>query len=170
MSFGRLAFVPLALTLGACSYAYDVQAVVINGRLAFVADPHSQSNASCFNEVDVVADRAARTNAYVGDDLSRVSYGTYWHQRLAYDCVDKFPIFYGQSFKGKALSDDSGTDVVTAKPLRMGVVYEISTVSGATGYGSGAFKILPDHRVINVPPPSMLDMEDPPNKVGGSGR
>lgn len=155
----RIALPTLAmpLALAGCSYSYDLKAVVIGGRLAFVVDSKSNHAPSCFNAVEVIAHGGVRAEASPGDDTSRVRYGTFWNQRLDYGCVDGFPLFYGQHFKGKPNPLGQGPDSVSAKPLKVGVIYEISTTSGATGYGSGAFKILPDHRVVNVPPPPMID-------------
>lgn len=158
----------LPLVLAGCSYSYAVKAVAIGGRLAFVVDPKSNHPPSCFNAVEVVAHGGVKAKASPGDDASRVRYGTFWNQRLDYGCVDEFPLLYGQRFKGKPNPLGQGPDIVAAKPLKIGVIYEVSTTSGATGYGSGAFKILPDHRIVNVPPPAMLDPSDdadngPPN-------
>lgn len=143
---------PFALT--GCSYTYDILAVVIDGHLSFVVDPKSAQEVSCLNQIDVIADDDVHAQPEAGDDLSRIEYGTFWHQRLVYDCVDQFPVRYGQPFKGKPNPLSQGPDNVAAKPLRIGVVYEVTTVTGATGYGSGAFKILPDRRVVNVSPSS----------------
>jgi hypothetical protein len=38
-----------------------------------------------------------------------------------------------------------------AKPLQRGVIYQISTTTGATGYGGGRFVIQSDGRVVNMP-------------------
>ena len=141
----------LPLCLGACSYAYDVKAVVINGRLAFVVDPKSRHDPSCFNAIEVVARSEARTSALPSDDVSLVEHGTFWNERSDSECIDKFPIFYGQSLNGNSNPGEQRLRRVAAKPLRVGVVYEISITSGATGYGGGAFNILPDRRVVNVP-------------------
>lgn len=147
----------LALTLGSCSYTYDLKAVVIGGRLAFVVDPKSPHDAFCINQIDVIASGDARAKPTSGDDAGRVRYGTFWHERLDYDCVDEFPIFYGQQFKGKRRPSDQMVEVVSAKPLKVGVVYEIATTTGATGYGGGAFKILSNRTVVNVAPPALTD-------------
>lgn len=152
----------LPLALGGCSYSYDLRAVAIDGRLAFVVDSQSNHSPSCFNAVQVLARGGVRAKISPGDDASRVKYGTFWNERLDYGCVDQFPLFYGQTFKGMPYSPGQGADIVAAKRLKIGVIYEISTTSGATGYGNGAFKILPDRRVVNVPPPPM---DDPPEEA-----
>lgn len=118
-----------------------------------MVDPASSANAACFNQIDVVASDDVRAKSSLGDDGARVRYGTFWHERLDHACVDKFPVFYGQKLKGKRAALSGQIEVVAPKPLRVGVIYEVTTTSGATGYGSGAFKILPDRTVINVPLP-----------------
>lgn len=169
----RLALsIPLAaLALGSCSYSYDLKAVVIGGKLAFVVDPNSRHDPSCINQIDVIASGGEQAKPTARDDASRVRYGTFWYERLEYDCVDKFPIFYGQKLKGKPRPLGQARETVSAKPLRPGVVYEVST-SGAGGYGGGAFKILANRTVLNVPQPPMAaadDSFDPMNPVTGNG-
>lgn len=151
----RLLLPLLAVTLGSCSYTYDLKAVVVGGRLAFVVDPKSRHDAFCINAIDVIASGGVRAKAARGDDASRVRYGTFWHERLDYKCTDEFPIFYGQRLKGKQGPSDQAIETVAAKPLNIGVVYEVTTTTGATGYGGGAFKLLPDRTVINVPTPPL---------------
>jgi len=165
----RLLFPILAVSLGSCSYAYHLTAVVIGGRVAFVVDPASRHDASCINQIDVIAAGGARAKPAPSDDVSRVQYGTFWHQSLDYDCVDEFPIFYGQRLKGKPNPLGQAIEAVSAKPLKIGVVYEVTTTTGATGYGGGAFKILPDHTVINVPPPPLVGANDIVGPVTGNG-
>lgn len=165
----RHLFPILAVSLSSCSHAYDLKAVVIEGRLAFVVDPASRHDASCINQIDVIASGGVRAKPAPGDDVSRMSYGTVWHQRLDHDCIDAFPIFYGQRLKGKPSPSKQAISIVSAKPLKIGVVYEVTTTTGATGYGGGAFKILPDHTVINVPPPPLVDGNNLVEPVLGNG-
>lgn len=164
----RLLLPLLSIALGSCSYTYNVRAVVIGGRLAFVVDPKSRHDASCMNAIDVIASRGVAAQASPGDDISRVKYGTFWHERLDYDCLDKFPIYYGQQFKGVHRPLGQVIETVAAKPLKIGVVYEVTTTTGATGYGNGAFKILPDRTVVNVPPPALTDENDMMEPVIGN--
>jgi hypothetical protein len=147
MRRSRLPIPIIFLALGSCSYNYDVNAVVSGGKLAFVVDPNSRNGPSCINQIDVVASGDARAKPAFGDDAARIRYGTFWHQSLEYDCVDAFPIFYGQQLRGKP--QPSGR--VSAKPLRIGTVYDVAITSGTGGYGSGSFKIMADHTVLNVP-------------------
>lgn len=159
----------LPLVLGSCSYTYDLKAIVIGGRLAFVVDPKSPRDASCLNGISVIASGEAKAKAAPGDDISRVKYGTFWYERLDYDCADEFPILYGQRFKGKRTPLGQVIEVVAAKPLRVGIVYEVTSTTGAGGYGGGAFKIMPDHTVLNVPAPPMADVEDLMNLAMANG-
>ena len=161
-----LFFVP---SLSSCSYTYDIKAVVIGGRLAFIVDPNSRQSASCINQIDVIATGDARARPALGDDVSRVRYGTYWHERLDNDCVDEFPILYGQRFKGKPMPLGQAAETVAAKPLRAGVIYEVATTTGNGGYGGGAFKIMPDRTVVNVSPPPLADPDDPIGPVTANG-
>ncbi len=164
----RLLLPLLSIAVASCSYGYDVRAVVIGGRLAFVVDPKSRHDASCINAIDVIASGGVAARAAPGDDASRVRYGTFWHERLDYDCLDEFPVFYGQQFKGARRPLGQAIENVAAKPLKIGVVYEVTTTTGATGYGNGAFKILPDRTVVNVPLPALTDPNDMMEPVIGN--
>lgn len=140
------------LLLGGCSYTYKVLATVIGGRLAFVVDPEFWHSPSCLNAVWVTADGEARAKAAPGDNVSLIGSGTFWHEKVGHDCVDQFPILYGKRLTGPVLPPDRQTGSVAAKALRIGVTYEITTTTGATGYGGGAFRILPNRHVVNVGP------------------
>ena len=158
---------PFLLTLSGCSYSYDILAVVIGGRLAFMVDPRSERSPDCLNAIEVQTDEEANATPEPGDDFTRVAYGTYWYQRASYKCKTPFPIFYGSALKGgppedsgvvenlPASEDETGMlarpDFVKPKPLRVGVVYRISTTTGSTGYGGGAFRIRPNRTVENLP-------------------
>lgn len=155
MRLWHLPALVLALGLSGCSYMYDIKAVVIGGRVAFIVDPRSRHGADCITQIDVIARGGVRAKPSPGDDIERVGYGTFWHQRFDIECVDEFPIIYGQTLKGKPDPLDQGADVVSAKPLRIGVVYEVSTTTGATGYGGGAFRLTPDRHIENLPTASL---------------
>jgi len=139
------AFVPILciLTLSGCSYPYDVQAKVSDRRLVFDANP--QWGADCVRRVEV------RSEEGNGE--------TVWEQSISHadGCENKFPIAYGVPLRGHPLVYDSGgvpdamvgthAPAVAAKKLRAGVIYTVSTTTGATGYGCGRFRIGPDGRV-----------------------
>jgi hypothetical protein len=64
-------------------------------------------------------------------------------------CENLFPIFYGQRIKGPPFIYSDGPSSVEAKPLRIGVVYQVST-SGDGAYGSGWFRITREGRIENL--------------------
>jgi len=133
------------LTLSGCSYSYDVQSSASDGRLIFDANP--QWGAECVRHVEVTEDNGA---------------GAVWQQSIAHAdaCVNKFPLMYGPSLRGHPQVYDSGgvpdamvgmpAPSVTAKKLRGGVIYTVSTATGATDYGCGRFRIGSDGRVENL--------------------
>lgn len=149
MKPSALAALSSAFLLSGCSYAYTVLATVIDGHLAFVADPKTNAR-DCLNQIEVLADGPARAIAAPGDDAVRIGYGTFWFERTSYNCLNKWPIRYGVPLRGGP-PEGERLEKVAAKPLRIGVVYRISTTSGSMGYGSGAFVIRRDRRVENVP-------------------
>ncbi len=150
------------LALGSCSYSYDLLAVVIGGRLAFIVDPSSSKEPECINGIMVSTDKGetATAKASSGDDEKLVANGAFWWKVLESDCQNPFPIFYGQTLNGDRLTylkyeegvgghAREASPIVGAKPLHVGVVYQVTTTSGATGYGGGWFRITPDRRVEN---------------------
>lgn len=139
-----------ALGLGSCSYSYNVWAEMEDGQLVFTSDK-DWFRERCVREVDVVADdRENAVTAEEGDDAVRVGYGTFWAVRMDYHCENRFPVAYGASFKGNAMPGVKNGLLVSPKPLKEGIVYEVTTVSGATGYGGGHFMLKPDGSVVNV--------------------
>jgi hypothetical protein len=138
--------------LGGCSYNYDLLAVVIHGRLAFIVDPQSKRGATCITSIHVQTNDVARARPAVADNKNLVANGFFWWRDYdVADCPNRFPILYGQPLVGKPFVYSSGrSDGVEAKPLKVGVIYEVSTASGS-GYGGGRFRILPDRRVENLP-------------------
>jgi hypothetical protein len=126
----------LALALGSCSYGYDVLAVVRGGRLVFIVDPASPSHPSCVRRIEVTAEGSAQE--------------TVWQANVGYDddCANTFPLAHGAPIKGRLQPEDP---FIPAKPLRRGVIYDLSTTSGATGYGGGRFVVREDGRIRNLP-------------------
>lgn len=143
-----------ALALSGCSYVYDLLAVVIDGRLAFVVDPHSRRHPECIQSIHVLTDEPVRARPTLSDDKRLVANGVFWWKDTAIDaCPNPFPVFYGVQLKGKPFVYQGGsTGSVDAKPLRIGVVYEVDAVSSGSGIGGGRFRILPNRRVENLPP------------------
>lgn len=125
----------LALTLSSCSYGYDLLAVVRNGRVVFIVDPASAQQPSCLRRVEVTAEDDERD--------------TLWLESVSYDddCANKFPLPYGATIKGQHQQDSR---LVMAKPLRRGTIYNVSTTTGATGYGGGRFVVHADGRIENL--------------------
>lgn len=139
MSWIRVIAFAGLLTLSGCSYSYDVEAVMIDGRLAFVPDAASRGRAKCVSHVVV-----APVEPAAGGARSAV-----WHDAGGHDCADRFPIFYGEPLKG-----EDGTPVapeVAPQALRPGVVYEVVVTAGTTGYGGRKFRLTADGQVENLP-------------------
>jgi hypothetical protein len=137
------AFIALLIgfVLTGCSYDYTVNAVVLDGRLAFVVAPTSRQSPDCYRQVTVRNDQA-----------------TLWQETVADDdaCENRFPIFYGAALNGRPMLDASGRVPEWAtsrrsRPLQRGVWYEINATSGSTGYGRGRFRISAEGRVENDP-------------------
>ena len=134
------------VTLSGCSYTYDVQAMVSDGHLVFHANP--QWGADCVYQVEVRSE----------EDVAV----TVWEQSISVEneCINKFPITYGVRLRGAAHVSASrgvhdaimGTSApsVTAKKLRAGVIYTVSTTTGGSGYGCGRFRIGPKRQVENL--------------------
>lgn len=142
------AVVPIlcTLALSGCSYSYDVQAGFSDGRLTFDANP--QWGADCLRRVEVTLEERG------GE--------TVWEQSISHDdgCENQFPISYGEPLRGRAHVYESGgaavamigapAPLIAAKRLRIGVIYTVSTTTGATGYGCGRFRIEPNRKVQNL--------------------
>lgn len=127
--------------LHGCSWVYDVEARVIGRRLAFVP---LDDDFECVGGAYVTTEEDVRAEPGPTDDIGLIrNGGAFWWVSYPASCEVKFPLLYGQSSIG---ADES----VRAKPLRVGIVYDVST-SGGGGYGSGRFRITPDLRVENLP-------------------
>jgi len=140
----------LAVLVAGCSYEYEVTALVIDGHLAFDADPRSGIfSDDCVREISIVRDDDSEVAAEHGDDESRTGYGTVWFQIIEHvdGCANTFPIVYGEAFKGRF---DSNWPPVRSKPLQRGVVYNVWTTTGSTGYGAGRFTIDAEGRIVNL--------------------
>ena len=142
-----------ALLLGSCSYVYDLRAVAIDGRLAFIVDPNSRRQPDCVDMIDVSVDKGGPlARPAKGDDERLVrNGGVYWWKSFeTSSCPMKFPIRYGQQVKGVPfVYGNEGPSNVEAKPLRLGVVYEVMT-SGGSGSGGAWFRITQDRRIENL--------------------
>lgn len=141
------------LTLTGCSYPYDLRAIVLNGRLGFIVDPNSEHKPGCIRSIHVQTDERARARPAIGDDKQLVSNGVFWWKDYAVDaCPNPFPILYGQPLAGRPFTYRNGSaSGVEAKPLRIGVIYEVDTTSSGSGFGEGRFRIRADHTIENLP-------------------
>jgi hypothetical protein len=150
----RLSAIGLAaFSLGSCSYGYDILAVVIDGRLAFIVDPASEGKPDCIGSIHVSVDKGGPiAEPVAGDDEGLVrNGGVYWWKSFEIgSCENPFPIFYGQHLKGKPFIYDDGPSTVEAKPLRIGVLYHVDSSSKGGYYASGWFRITEDRRVENL--------------------
>lgn len=142
-----------AFALSGCSYNYDLRAVKISGRIAFIVDPRSQRSADCIRSIHVRTARNEKATASAGvdDDLDLVRNGVFWYKDYSVDdCLNDFPIFYGQKLKGETFKySDPTAKGVEAKPLKVGIIYEVETASSG-GYGGGRFRIRKDGAVENL--------------------
>lgn len=147
MSWIRTVVFAGLLTLAGCSYRYDVEAVMIDGRLAFVPNAASRGRAKCVSHVMVMpVQETRRADGESDAEWERRIYA--WNDYAGYDCDDRFPIFYGQPLKGEGGPDRPD---VASQPLRPGVVYEVLISAAATGYGGGRFRLSADGAVENLP-------------------
>lgn len=157
-----------ALALPSCSHMYDLRAIVIDGRIAFVVDPKSKRKADCIRSIHVQTAQGETAKAKPGpnDAEGLVRNGVFWWKDYSVDeCLNKFPIRYGQPLSGQPfVYSDRDTKGVEAKPLIVGVVYYVQTASAGSGYGSGRFRIRADRTVENLP---LIDTMQ--NTVAGNG-
>ena len=151
----------LFLASTGCSYLYGVLAVVRDGRIHFVVEPNSRREPTCVRQIEIIARDGPNAEPASGDDVDRVSYGTYWYENVDHEdnCANQFPLPYATTLKGRHQSD---LGLVTPKPLLREVIYDISTTSGTNGYGNGRFVILADGKVRNLDPNEALPEEPTP--------
>lgn len=135
----RIAALTAAMVLGSCSYAYDIQAVMIDGRLGFAVD----GSPECFSSISVT-DSSVELTQSSGRDAPWV-----WHERFG-DCANPFPVIYGQTLKGAPPVSGDPNARIAAKPLIVGVTYDVNTSSKDGGYGAGRFRLTAEGGVENV--------------------
>ncbi|WP_157083207.1 hypothetical protein [Novosphingobium lentum] len=125
--------VALSMALGGCSYAYNLLALMRDGHIVFIVDPKSPSVPSCLRRIEVSAE----------GERSCV-----WRDSVDYEdaCANKFPIPFGAKLTGHPQPE---WPTIDAKLLRPGIIYEVSTTTGATGYGEGRFMIDANGRIVN---------------------
>lgn len=131
--------------LSGCSYSYDVKTSMSGGQVLFSANP--QWGADCVRHVFV--------GAVTAEGIQDA--GVMWDRSISHEdgCENIFPITYGDPLKGQPLVYEYGGSKgqparsIEPKPLRIGVLYEVHTTTGATGYGCGRFQIDPSSQVQN---------------------
>jgi hypothetical protein len=144
-----IAILILALPLQGCDYSYPIHATMVGGRLAFESGDRAYR---CFTNIRVSAmgplapDRARDSIPDLmergrAQELARSAWKT--DAVATYECKGYFPVVYGAAMPG--------ITIVPAKPLRIGVVYEVSTYGPKGAGGHGCFRINPDRRPENLP-------------------
>lgn len=130
----RFAIATLALALGGCSYLYNIEAIVRDGKVVFVVEGATPQSPVCVRSFGVRREQPRQT---------------VWGENIAYEdpCENKFPVTYGIPFKGRPLIEGRS---MPASPLQVGVTYSVHATTGANGYGSGRFVLLADGSVRNV--------------------
>lgn len=138
----------LLLSLTGCSYVYDLRAVVLDGRLAFVVDPSSERDATCVRSIRVSAESGSPAAPREGSDSQLVKNLVVWSgDTAAPECSNRFPILYGQPLAGRPVLQPG----VAAMPLRVETIYNVETTGSGSGYGSGRFRIRRNRTVENLP-------------------
>jgi hypothetical protein len=125
------------LMISGCSYSYEIKTSVSGGQVVFSANP--QWGADCVRHVFV----GEVTSEGIEDE------GVMWDRSISHEdaCENTFPIVYGEPLKGRPhVYQTAGEKAQLArsigpKPLSTGVLYEVHTTTGATGYGCGRFQI-----------------------------
>jgi len=125
----------MTVALSGCSYSYEVVASLEGGRVIFAVSPKSPQRPDCVRRIEVIPENGQTAS---------------WEESVDYedDCANRFPLPYGATLKGH---HQEGVQTAVAKPLQRGVIYQISTTTGATGYGGGRFVIQSDGHVVNLP-------------------
>ena len=145
------------VAFSACSYAYDVVAVPHDGVVQFTDNRSGFEQivfgGRCVREVWVTARSGPLPAIAPGDNAGIIRrHRTYWSESVVYedDCANRLPLTYGAALSGAPQGDDPLVPV-SAKALLPDIIYDVSTTTGATGYGHGRFVIRRDGRVENLP-------------------
>lgn len=122
MFFRILTTLPAFAALAGCSSLYDIHAVVIAGKLAFVpAETNVWGEPDCIYSISVSAVSGPAAIPTKADDARMVANGVYWNKTIAVTsfCENPFPVLYGAKLKGPPSREDQEYNV-EAKPLRIG--------------------------------------------------
>ena len=142
----------LAIFLGGCSSEYEIRATVIGGKIAFVpASTSIRGNHNCDRTVIVETKDGQPERPAPGDDVANVARGVYWERHFGSgSCENPYPLLYVTELRGEPPSPPLRRVHVSAKPLRAGVVYEVSALSPGSAYGGGQFMITEQGTVRNL--------------------
>ncbi|MDQ4086807.1 MAG: hypothetical protein M3177_02145 [Pseudomonadota bacterium] len=144
-----IALVLLLPLLHGCSYIYPVWATLIDGRLAFES---GDSRHQCFTNIRVTPVGPVEPNPAIEaienpierDHAAARARDAWMTDAIAtYECRGRFPVLYGAPMPG--------ITVVPAKPLRIGLPYEVSVYGPRGASGAGCFRINADGRPENLP-------------------
>jgi hypothetical protein len=152
MVLKAIAALLLPFGMSGCSSVYDLRAVVLDGKVAFVpTEVDFRGDPDCIKFISVSANDGPPPTPEEGDTIGLVENGTYWYQSFAVtSCENPFPVVYGESLAGPPFGENY-PDVVKPKPLRVGVVYEVTTLSDGSAYGGGKFMINDQRKLVNLP-------------------
>ncbi len=131
-----------AATLGSCSDAYDVKAIVISGKLAFVSnDPAYQ----CVANISVATDEKVEGVPTPRLDRQPMTKGgEFWRTNNPVGgCRMGFPIIYGPN-------GPHDGNRGRPKKLHAEITYRVET-EGVGAYGFGCFRISAALKVANLP-------------------
>ncbi|SNS17653.1 hypothetical protein SAMN06295912_102120 [Sphingomonas laterariae] len=110
----------IALSLTGCSYQYELKAIELNGKIAFV--PMKDKGAGCFSRFVVTSE--------TGEVVWKLDADRYIHD----PCENNFPIIYGSVPRGGM------AEIVKAKPLQAGIRYKIEGWDGDSYTGAFSFR------------------------------
>ncbi len=152
MTYKTTAALFLTLALSGCSSTYDLRAVVLDGKVAFVpTETDIWGEPDCIYSISVSAVDGPPAMPGDGDSIGMVEHGVYWNESFAVtSCDNPFPVVYCETLGGPPFRENYEY-VVKPKPLRIGVVYEVTTASNGSAYGGGTFMITEQRRVVNLP-------------------
>jgi len=157
MKAPTLSVLIVCLAISGCSYVYDVVAVVHDGVVQFT-DKRSWFEqfvfgGRCVREVWVTARSGPVPTIAAGDNADIITrHRTYWSEAVAYEdaCANRMPLTYGAALSGRPQRDNPLVPV-SPKALLPDIIYDVSTTTGATGYGRGRFVVRRDGHLENLP-------------------
>ena len=142
----------LVTALSGCSSVYDIRTVVIDGKIAFIpTSTFFWNRPDCINGISVRAMELPQVTTRASEDIGIPEDSIVWERDFDNDtCENPFPVKYGSVLRGGPWPDMQDDDI-EAQPLRVGVVYEVSTRSDGSATGYGKFRIGDNRKVENLP-------------------